>query len=208
MPLFLLQHISRSPKIRLMKRFVFLLVYIFLAAALAGCRSPAANKDGVEVTVDGDGQFPAFLVGTWKADEGGWEFVFEPDGKISSAIVSIGRAKLQPGRTTTVPMQMGGKGVYKPGPWSVQYSHEQRELVVEIAIDHFRVELGDNVIEGRTRDFFVGSVSADGRYWWADRLNFPEYVVNTEKYHNYELPFDPNDNPRESILFQKVPESK
>jgi hypothetical protein len=191
-----------------MKRFAFLLFYILLAAAIGGCRNSAAYKDGIEVTIDGDGQFPDFLVGTWKADEGGWEFVFEPDGKISSATVSIGRAKLQPGRTTTVPMQMGGKGVYKPGLWTVQYSNKERELIVEIAIDRFRVELGDNVIEGRTRDFFVGSVSTDGRLWWADRLSFPEYVVNTEKYHNYELPFDPNDNPRESLLFQKVPESK
>jgi hypothetical protein len=191
-----------------MKQFVFLLVYIFLAAALSGCQSSATDKDGVEVTIDGIGQFPDFLVGTWKANEGGWEFVFEPDGKISSAIVSIGRAKLQPGRTTTVPMQQGGKGVYKPGLWSVQYSHKERELIVEIAIDRFRIELGDDVIQGRTRDFFVGSVSADGRSWWADRLSFPEYVVDTEKFHNYKLPFDPTDNPRESLLFQKIPESK
>jgi len=189
-----------------MKRFVPLIVYMFLAATLSGCRSSSGN--GVEVIIDDDKQFPEFLVGTWKAEEGGWEFVFEPDGKISSAIVSIGRAKLQPGRTTTVPMQMGGKGVYKPGQWSVQYSHNQRELIVEIAIDSFRVELGDNVIKGRTRDFFVGSVSADGNSWWADRLSFPEYIVNTGKYHNYKLPFDPTDNPRESILFQKVAESK
>jgi len=83
-----------------MKRLFFLLVYIFLAAALAGCRSSPAYKDGVEVIVDDGGQFPSFLVGTWKAKDGGWEFVFEPDGKISSAIVSIGRAKLQPGRKT------------------------------------------------------------------------------------------------------------
>jgi hypothetical protein len=190
-----------------MKRFVLMLLYVFLAAAYSGgCRSSAGN--GVEVTIDGIGQFPEFLAGTWKAEEGGWEFVFEPDGKISSAIVSIGRVKLQPGKKTTVPMQMGGNGVYKPGIWSVQYSHQQRELIVEIAIDHFRVELGDDVIEGRTRDFFVGSVSTDGKSWWADRLSFPEYVVDTDKFHNYKLPFDPKDNPRESILFQKVAESK
>jgi len=188
-----------------MKRFVLLLVYLFLAAVLSGCKNSAGND--VEVIVDDGGQFPDFLVGTWKADEGGWEFVFEPDGKISSAVVSIGRAKLQPGRTTTVPMQMGGKGVYKPGLWSVQYSYNEQELIVEIAIDHFRVELGDDVIRGRTRDYFVGSVSADGKSWWADRLSFPEYVVDTGKYHNYKLPFDPTDNPRESILFQKIPES-
>ena len=195
-------------KIHLMKRFMFLIFYCFLIAVLAGCQSSNVGKDGVDVIVDGDGQFPDFLVGTWKAQEGGWEFVFEPDGKISSAIVSIGRAKLQPGRTTTVQMQMGGKGFYKPGIWSVQYSHKQRELIVEIAIEHFRVKLGDDVIQGRTRDFFVGSVSTDGKSWWANRLSFPEYVVNTGKYHNYKLPFDQTDNPRESILFQKVTESK
>jgi hypothetical protein len=189
-----------------MKRFVLLLFSIFLAAANSGCRSSAGNS--VEVTIDGIGQFPEYLVGTWKAEKGGWEFVFEPDGKISYAIVSIGRVKLQPGKTTTVPMQMGGKGVYKPGQWSVQYSPQQRELVVEIAIDHFRIELGNDVIEGRTRDFFVGSVSTDGKSWWADRLSFPEYVVNTKTYHNYKLPFDPKDNPRESILFRKATESK
>jgi hypothetical protein len=187
-----------------MKQFAILMFCFFLAAANSGCQSSAGN--GVEVTIDGIAQFPNFLVGTWKAEEDGWEFVFEPDGKISSAIVSIGRVKLQPGKTTTVPMQMDGKGVYEPGQWSVQYSHQQRELVVEIAIDHFRIELGNDVIEGRTRDFFVGSVSADGKSWWADRLSFPEYVVNTDKYHNYKLPFDPKDNPRESILFRKFAE--
>jgi len=189
-----------------MKRFVLLLFSIFLAVTFSGCRSSAGN--GVEVTIDGIGQFPEFLVGTWKAEDGDWEFVFEPDGKISSAIVSIGRVKLQPGKKTIVPMQMSGKGVYKPGLWSVQYSHDQRELVVEIAIDSFRVELGNDVIEGRTRDFFVGSVSPDGKSWWADRLSFPEYVVDTDKYHNYKLPFDPKDNPRENILFRKVTDSK
>ena len=187
-----------------MKQFLLLLFSVFLVVTFSGCQSSAGN--GVEVTIDGIGQFPDFLVGTWKAEEGGWEFVFEPDGKISSAIVSIGRVKLQPDKTTTVPMQMGGKGFYKPGLWSVQYSHKQRELVVEIAIDHFRIELGNDVIEGRTRDFFVGPVSTDGKSWWADRLSFPEYVVNTDKYHNYKLPFDPKDNPRESILFRKVTE--
>jgi len=177
---------------------------IVLASANSGCRTSAGN--GVEVTIDGIGQFPEYLVGTWKAEEDDWEFVFEPDGKISSAIASIGRVKLRPGKTTTVQMQLGGKSVYKPGIWSVQYSHQQRELVVEIVIDHFRVELGNDVIEGSTRDFFIGSLSTDGKSWWADRLSFPEYVVNTDKYHNYKLPFDPKDNPRESILFRKVTE--
>jgi hypothetical protein len=98
--------------------------------------------------------------------------------------------------------------VFEPGPWTVQYSQEKRELLVEIAIDHFRVELGDNVVQGQTRDFFVGSVSEDNQMWWADLFSFPEYIADTEKHPNYKLPFDPNDNPRDSLIFEKVTGSK
>lgn len=189
-----------------MKRLAIMPACVLLVLALSGCR--AGHERGVEVIIDGDGQFPDFLVGTWRADEGGWEFVLEPDGTISSAVISLGRTRMQPGRVTTVPTQLGGEGVYKPGVWTVQYSHESRELIVEIVIDQFRVELGDNMLHGRSRDFFIGSVSKDGQLWWAERLSFPEYVVNTRKYHNFKLPFDPEDNPREGLLFQKVAESE
>ncbi|MHC4425654.1 MAG: hypothetical protein ACYSYV_06110 [Planctomycetota bacterium] len=188
-----------------MKRLLVFGLFIFL---FGGCHNSAGDKRAVEVIIDGDGQFPDFLVGRWKAEADVWEIAFEPDGTISSAVVSIGRVRLKPGQVTTVPMQLGGKGVFEPGQWTVQYSHEQRQLIVEIAIERFRAELGDSVLKGRTRDFFIGSVSGDGQSWWADRFSYPEYVADTEKYHDYKLPFDPNENPRESLLFQKVPESK
>lgn len=184
------------------------MVWGLCVLSFGSCRSFIGHKGGVEVIVDGDGEFPAFLVGRWKADESSWEIVFEPDGTISSAVVSLGRVRMKPGQVTVVPMKLGGKGVFKPGLWTVQYSQEQRELIVEIAIDHFRVELGDNVVHGKTLDFFAGSVSGDGQSWWADRFSFPEYVADTNKYQDYELPFDPNDNPCESLLFLKVPESE
>jgi hypothetical protein len=187
-----------------MRRSLVLLVYFFSLFLPIGCRSFVESERGVEVIIDGDGQFPAFLVGTWESDNGAWEIVFEPDGKISSAIVSLGRVRMKPGQRTIVPMKMGGKGVFEPGQWAVQYSQEQRELIVEIVIDRFRVEFGDSVLQGRTRDFFVGSVSGDGTSWWADRFSYPEYVADTKTYHDYKLPFDPNDNPRASLLFQKV----
>jgi hypothetical protein len=158
------------------------------------------------VTIDGDGKFPDFLVGRWKADRGGWEIHFEPDGTISSAVVSIGRVTMKPGQTTTVPMQLGGQGIFEPGRWTVQYSHAQRELIVEIVIDRFHVELGDNVLRGKTRDFFVGLVSQDGQLWPVERISFPEYIADTKQNPNRKLPFDPNDNARESLLFQKVRE--
>jgi hypothetical protein len=175
---------------------------------LGGCQGHVPAEPAVEVTIDGDGAFPDFLVGRWKADRGGWEFVFEPDGAISSAVVSIGRVTLKPGRTTTVPMQLGGQGIFEPGRWAVQYSQAQRELIVEIVIDRFHVELGDSVLRGRTRDFFVGLVSGDGQLWPVERISFPEYIADTKKYSNRRLPFDPNDNSHENLLFQKVPESK
>ena len=79
---------------------------------------------------------------------------------------------------------------------------------MEIEIENFRVELGENIIKGRTRDIFVGEVSKDGTYWWADQFSYPEYTVDTAKFPNYTLPVDPNENPKESLLFQKVPVTK
>jgi hypothetical protein len=188
-----------------MRRSLVLLIFCFSVFLPGGCRSVVENESGVEVIIDGDGQFPVFLVGTWKSDDGAWEIVFEPGGKISSAVVSLGRVRMKPGQTTIVPMKLGGKGVFEPGQWTVQYLQEQRELIVEITIDRLRVEFGESVLRGRTRDFFVGSVSEDGTSWWADRFSYPEYVADTKTYHDYKLPVDPNDNPHESLLFQKVP---
>lgn len=187
-----------------MKKILILSVCGFFVFLPGGCQSSVGSKSGVEVIIDGDGGFPEYLVGGWKADKGGWEIVFEPDGKISSVVVSLGRVRIKPGEVTTTQMVLGGEGFFKPGKWTVQYSQEKRELVVEIAIEHFRVELGDNVVHGKTRDYFIGSVSADGLLWWADRYKFPEYVIDTKKHPNFKLPFDPNDSLRESLVFQKV----
>jgi len=190
-----------------MKQIVPLLLCGLSVFSHGGCQGSAESPPAVEVVVDGDGQFPDFLVGTWKADSGGWEIVFEPNGTISSARVSLG-VRMKPGQVTMVPMKMGGKGVFEAGPWAVQYSPERRELVVEIAIASFRVELGGSVVKGRTLDIFTGSISADGRSWWANRFSFPEYVADTKKYRDHKLTVDPNDNPPEGLLFQKVPESQ
>jgi len=185
-------------------KYIFLLFCCFFVCITGGCQTQGGGKSGVEVFIEDNRGFPEFLVGTWRADKGGWEIIFEPDGRISSAVVSLGRVRLKPGRVTKTQMVLGGHGLFEPGKWTVQYSPQNRELIVEITIEHFRVELGENVVQGRTRDIFIGSVSTDGRFWWADRYNFPEYIVDTKKYPNYKLPFDPNDSPRESLVFQKV----
>jgi len=191
-----------------MRRLALLLVCSLFTCLLCGCQNPVRNKNAVEVIIEGGESFPDFLAGTWKADRGGWEFVFEPDGTISSAVVSLGRVRLKPGQVTTVPMLLGGKGVFKPGPWTVQYSYEPRELIVDIKIENFRVELGESVIKGRTQDIFVGSISGDGRLWWAERFSYPEYIADTKEHPDYKLTAERSDAPREGLLFQKVPESQ
>ena len=191
-----------------MKQIVPLLLCSLSVFSHSGCHGPAESPPAVEVIIDGDGQFPDFLVGTWKADSGGWEIVFEPNGAISSAVVSLGRVRMKPGQVTKVPMKLEGKGVFEAGPWAVQYSPEQRELIVEIAIASFRVELGDSVVKGRTLNIFAGSISADGRSWWANRFSFPEYGADTKEYRDHKLSVDPNDNPPEELLFLRVSESQ
>jgi hypothetical protein len=175
---------------------------------LCGCQKPARSEKAVDVIIEGGESFPDFLAGTWKADKGGWEFVFEPDGTISSAVVSLGRVRIKPGEVTTVPMLLGGKGVFKPGPWTVQYSYEQRELIVDIKIESFRVELGESVVKGSTQDVFVGSISGDGRLWWAERFSYPEYIADTKKFPNHKLTVERSDTPREGLLFQKIRQTK
>ena len=191
-----------------MKKLFLLSICVFFVLLSGSCQNPVAGKSGVEVIIDGDGQFPQFLVGTWRADKRGLEITFEPDGKISSAVISLGRVRMEPGQATTTQMVLGGKGIFEPGKWTVQYSQARRELGVDITVKHFRVELGDSIVQGSTRDFFIGTVSPDGQLWWAERYKFPEYVVDTEKNPNFKLPFDPDENSGESLVFQKVIESK
>ncbi|MBN1974540.1 MAG: hypothetical protein JW787_12950 [Sedimentisphaerales bacterium] len=182
------------------KIYPFFILNLFILL-LAGC---SAQRQAVEVIVDGNDPFPKNLAGLWRSDNNIWDIYLEPDGRISWAVISLGAVKVVPGRTTTVPMKLGGKGVFKPGLWSVLYLQRQRELSVEISIDYFRTELGKDLIYGKTRDIFTGSVSPDGSLWQAQRYSYPEYTVDTKQYKNYKLPVDSNENPKEILLFRKI----
>jgi len=194
-----------------MKRLLILFGGAIVLFALTGCQKPARTVppiSGVEVIIEGGGEFPQFLVGRWKDEKKGWEIVFEPDGSISWAIHTIARVRVKPGQVTTVPMRRGGKGVFEAGQWAVQYAPENRELTVEIVLEHYRAEMGEQALKGSSRDIFIGQVSEDGQEWRADWFAFPEYVVSTDIYDNYKLPVDYNYNPRSELVFKKIVESK
>jgi hypothetical protein len=187
-----------------MKRLIVLFGCVFLL--FGGCQEPGRNKSGVEVIIEGGGGFPEFLVGRWKGDDYRWQFVFEPNGTISSMVFNMGEVEMIPGQTATVPTRGGGKAIFKPGLWTVQYSSKSRELAVEIVIDYIHFEMGPNLLEGKRTDVFIGEVLEDGRVWQADWFNFPDYMAYATKTRR--LTASPEENFVDTITFEKLEEQR
>ena len=184
-----------------MRQLLILAGLAVVLSGFAGCQGP--NK-GVEVIIDGGGKFPEFLVGTWKSDKQGWEFTFEPDGTISSARISFGRFRVVPGRKTTLPIKAGGEGIAEPGPWLVSYSPDTRELMVQIVMDRIHVTMGEKVVEGNSKDVFIGTITEEGNAWQVVCTSFSNIAARTPLHPNFDLSEDPVYG-RESILtFEKA----
>ncbi len=198
-----------------MRRLLVLLVCgLFALPQLSGCQRPDRDKSGVapappragvEVIVEGGDEFPEFLVGTWRAGGGGgWEVVFEPDGTISSAVHAMGRVRLKPGEKTVIPIIKGGKGIFEPGEWIVHYIPADRELTVKISLSNFYTELGDDVLEGKSTDVFVGEIDEEGNIWETNWTSFFDYTAHTAKNPNFKMSSDPNYGHRKNLVFKKV----
>ena len=186
-----------------MKRLLLLLVFgLFALLQFNGCQSYSRKKSGVVVLIKGGGEFPQSLAGRWKADQYGWEFVFGPDGNILSAVVAFGGYEIIPGQTKTVPLKEGGKGIYKPGLWTVQYSPSTRELVVDIVMDYIHFETRPHLLEGKSRDVFVGEVSKNGKTWQAEWFSFPDYIAYIPE--PKKLTVDPNESLAATLTFEKL----
>jgi len=173
---------------------------------IVSCRPdrPDLPPTKVQVNIIGNDPFPPPLVGRWKDQQKSWEFVFETDGAISSVVSPpLGWATIVPGKTTIIPMKMGGKGVLQPGQWTLQYDPDTRELSVEVIVEKLHKEVGGGILEGSIRDIFIGRISDDYKQWQATWISFPKYVAYIPERH--ELPVDPNDTITE-LLFEKVTE--
>ncbi len=195
-----------------MLRKILLIVGLMGIAVLSGCQSgnkkvedPNENK----VILIGTDSFPKELVGQWAANAGGWEISFEENGSISSFVHTIGRVRVKTGQTTIIPLIENGKGTFKPGKCFVQYTADTRELAVEIVLNSYCMKKGKEVIEGNSRDVFIGKVSGNGWTWAANWMTFPKFVVTTEGYRKYELPMRPGDEEQGDVIFSKrIPENK
>jgi len=191
--------------------FSVLFCLVFVLSILTGCQETAnrtlnsEGKNPVEVIIEGDGKFPEFLAGRWKTDGHGWEFVFEPDGTISSAVIGLGHMDIIPGQTATAPTRGGGgDAIFTPGLWTVQYSPVTSELIVEIVMDHIHFPMGNNLLEGKVKDVFIGGVSEGSRFWDAEWYSYPDYIAYTPKPER--LITDPNVAYLYYLTFEKIEE--
>jgi hypothetical protein len=187
-----------------MRQLVVLVGCAVILSGLAGCKK--ANR-GVEVTIAGGGEFPEFLVGRWMDDKKSWEFVFEPDGSLSSAVVVYAGVTMTPGEATRFNAIPEGIGVFEPGVWKVDYVPETRDLKVEIVIDNFYLDMAPDAWEGSSEDVFIGHVSPDKKKLKMDWYSFPKLVMHIgSTSERFELPIDPNETVPEPLIFRKAPQ--
>ena len=191
------------------KNFSFVIIIVSILLHLDGCGEPVSKKN-VEVVIEDGGEFPQSLAGKWKVvksskwkvGENSWEIVLEPDGMISSAVVSPGHVRITPGKPKTILRDNNKKSVYEPGIWTVQYSPQSRELTVEINMDHIQLNLGKVILDGKTTDIFTGQVSEDGKTWETEWFSFPEYIATTQK--RGDITFAPTNSIGAILTFQKI----
>jgi hypothetical protein len=181
------------------------LIHVLALLLLTGCNRPVDDPAvGVKAVVESTQELPDFLAGRWTADQHGWELVFERDGHISSAVVSLGRVRIVPGRTTTMPTRGGSEAVFTPGPWLVHYESDTRVLTVKITLDHVRLEMAGNILEGSSTDVFAGPISPAGDTWQAQWTTFTHYTAHTPESTSFDLSTDPVYGETKPLVFQKT----
>lgn len=179
-----------------MRKLVYWAVCSFLFMTFTGCQVP------VKVTLEGTEQFPPELSGLWESKMYAWQFLIQPDGTIAKARISLGAVEIEPGKTTKFLTWGGGKGVFKPGQWSVTYDEEARELAITVVIEHFYQDVGEGAMEGSIVDLIVGQVSDDFSIWNADWFSSGTYIALMPEPHEFanenELKF------RHQLVFRKI----
>ncbi len=175
------------------------------ALLVGGCHRPLNDQARpVDVMVEGDKTFPGDIAGRWKADTDGWELVLAPDGRIVSVVISLGRVQVIPGQTTTMPTKTGGEGIFTPGRWTVHYAPSSGELTVRIVMDHVRVEMGGNIIEGSSTDVFAGPIDPAKGIWPTQWTTFTRYMGHAPGKPPFDLSTDPTYGETRPLTFRKV----
>ena len=183
-------------------------MFLICSASMAiagGCHKAVDRQAArVDVVVDGNKTLAGGIAGRWKADEDGWEFDLAPDGRILSAVIGLGRVRVVPGQTTTVPTRTGGQGTFTPGQWIVDYAPDSGQLTVKIAMDHVRVEMAGTTIEGSSTDVFAGPIDAAQGTWRTLWTTFTKYTGHTPEKSSFDLSTDPTYGETKPLIFRRV----
>jgi len=169
-----------------------------------GCNHPQTKSaEPVAVATQDGSPFPAALAGRWKSDRHGWEFVIEPDGRISSAVLSFGRIAVLPGQTTTLTTKTGEQATLTPGPWAIHYDPASGMLTIKIAMEHIHVPMTPNLLEGSSNDVFTGIVAPSMDTWQAGWTTFTSYKAHTADGQSTDLSTDKTYGETVALVFTK-----
>jgi len=152
--------IDRADK--MMRKRLLLIVCLVVLAGFVGC---VDSNRGIEPIIEGEGQFPEFLVGTWRPDESRWVFLFEPDGRISKMTHHCGMEFEVAEGGLVEQWRDDIEAMYALGPCEARYNPKTRELSVRVVIEHMVIEFPNGVMEGNFHDELTGPVSEDGMRW-------------------------------------------
>ncbi|MHC4158276.1 MAG: hypothetical protein ACYSSO_04265 [Planctomycetota bacterium] len=147
-----------------------LLICSLFLLFLGGCNGLGRDEVGVEQAIEGEGEFPEFLVGTWRAKgRSGWEVVLEPDGTISSAVIRFARVRIRPNQKTEIRVGKKGKlGIFEAGDCEAYYDPTTHDMSIIIEMKRVYAEMGGGVVDGTCKYYISGIISEEGENWDTD----------------------------------------
>lgn len=128
--------------------------------------------------VNGKNAFPEFLVGVWEAPftpSSKWGVKFEKDGSIKKIIHHwAGPINLDEGGKQEPGQEEGTYFVIVMGPCDAEYDAETRTLKMKIITEHWTMKFPQETLTGNQKDYFVGTVSDDGKTWNAQWRSYAQ----------------------------------
>lgn len=148
---------------------------VSVLACLSGCQTGATDPrlaPDLDAKTNAGKPFPESMVGVWQAKvtrHSKWGFKFEPDGSISKLIHSLaGPIRVSEGGRYLEGPDEGTYAWYVMGPCQTEYDEQAQVLQVTVVLDHYTMKLPTGTLQGRSEDYFEGTVSKDGKTWQAD----------------------------------------